>query len=404
MTNLQKILQISFPVLALILGLGIYLENKQVERTQMKDLEEEFANVSEIILEKIASKTNDSKMSFTPTPNQSTVTRFEGPQIHLNTFTYNQKPYNLDSVRKAAIRKLFVHADLTSFEFDPDSAQKGMPDIKVTVSQPQLFQERKDQDLDLQNIFSSIGENPDKLSPIKTYDKVRYHWVDSSTLKYDYFQMELWLLEFTLTVETDGFHRNGLNDEIRKKRHPPFNLELKIPIENPWFINRNGSFSDKADMCIAGVFIKEISKIPSNASIKFIPDKISHALPLKGISKIESLHQVDKLIDNPSIWNKTDYVNLTITDIGTRGRLAVHKNEELTIHFLMPMLVRGNWDVKLDPKIFPKEMQAKVNKRGLSDILLPKFGLKLFGKGISTLLYILLIGIILVALRGKLLF
>ena len=403
MINLQKLLQISFPVLALLLGLGIYLENQRTEITQLEFLEEEFANASEIILEKIANKTNDSKMSFTPTPNQSTVTRFEGPQIHLNTFTYNQKPYNLDSVRKETIKKLFIHADLTSFEFDPDSARKGMPNLKVTVSQPQLFQEDKDQDIDLQNIFSSIGENPDKLSPIKTYDKVLYHWVDS-ILKYDYFQMELWLLEFTLTVETDGFHRNGQNDEIRKKRYPPFNLELKIPIENPWYINRKNSFSDKADMCIAGVFIKEVSKTPNNAPIKFIPDKISHALPLKGISKIESLHEVDKLIDNPSIWNKTDYVNLTITDIGTRGRLAFHKNEELTLNFLMPMLVRGNWDVKLDPGIFPKEMRESIKKRSFSDILLPKWGLGLFGKGLSTLLHMFLLGIILLALSGKIFF
>ncbi len=346
--------------------------------------------------------------------------QFEGPQVHLEEFVYHKTTFIRDTVNKyirtnSKEAKGFNKFDIHSISYDPDHPKLYKPDIRVTVVPPKPYQERRS--ANLQKFFEYLDGNSNDVKPYKTYTKEVFTINEDTTITIENINMDLWLTTFSVTIESDSyakkikldpdeeveFERLG-DKEYQNQRHKPFTIVLKIfPNVSPWYINNGSSFDKKADMAIGAIYCSKIKKWPKQATdIGVIPYEAGVALPL-----IQQDYYMDaargKLLevsnDGKTIWNKPIFAEITFTDFGSYNKKwGLNKGDEkITFDFIMPLFVRGSWDIQIPTAIIPEYEPTPPFTRKLSDILLPKWGLKGIGRFFSTIIYIALVFILIVA-------
>ena len=110
---------------------------------------------------------------------------------------------------------------------------------------------------------------------------------------------------------------------------------------------------------------------------------------------------------NASIWDKPYYIKLFVKNIGshkknsliTIGKKRLREyDDQYTFSFLMPLIVRGSWDVMPPDEVIPSwsPPQPRTVRGFQLSHLLPSWGLSFFGKTTSL---ILLIGAVLFILN-----
>ena len=327
---------------------------------------------------------------------QMTSSQFEGPQVHIEKLVYRNKEFYRDSVNKnrEEFKEFITPFTIHGFQFDPDNRTTGKPDIIVSVAPPVPFQENRSRILN--NILEKIDGRKDNITPYKTYSKEVYSIVDS-TIQIEHIKMDLWLTKFevNISIQSWGIKKEENDDgnrEIANQRHPPFDLLLRIiPNVSPWYVNDGSSFDKKADMAIGAIYCNEIIKDPKDSrNIGVVPRNVGDALPLIKQTYYNNLNNPQEIFnqkdDNNTIWNKPLYAYISVPSIGSYRTLSKKGDEMVNFSFIMPLLVRGSWDIQIPSSIVPEYQPTPPYKRKLTNILLPKWGLGVFGQGLSLII------------------
>ena len=327
-----------------------------------------------------------------------TSSQFEGPQVHLERLVYNKKDFHVDSVNRYHDSR-FITFDIHSLQFDPDDPQTGKPDIKIKIIPPKPY--RQEYKPCLHEFFTRIDGGEDRIKPYTTYHKDVFRIQDSAII-IEKIAMDLWLCEFDVIVETvSWFHKKDTSAddakrEIANQRHHPFDIVLKIfPNVSPWYVNTGNAFDKKSDMAIGAIYCKGIKKWPKeSARIGVLPDEIGTSLPLVKQDYYANLDNPDKLfqeeITSSTIWNKPVYAKITFSDIGSYRSLTARGDEKIHFSFIMPLLVRGSWDIRIPSSIIPEYIPVEPYRRSLGNMLLPKWSIGKWGKFASGFIYLFL--------------
>ncbi len=409
------IIKIGLPVVVIILAIGIIVGHSNESYKQdisYKEYEQSerdnYLSFKANILKELKSQMNIGEAgTWQQDYNahlQMTSNQFEGPQVHLEKLIYNHKEYIRDTVNKYRnkYKEFLTPFTIHELQFDPDERTTGKPDIIVTVVPPVPFQERRS--AVLQGILNRIDGAKDKISPYKTYSKEVYK-IEDSIIKIEHIKMDLWLTKFNVTITTDswGKYREDSADgkrEIANQRHAPFDVLLKIlPNVSPWYVNDGKSFDKKPDMAIGAIYCDGIQKDPKDSrNIGVVPRSIGEALPLIKQSYYNQIDNASAMFDqeanDQTIWNKPLYAYISVPEIGSYRELKKKGDEMVNFSFIMPLLVRGSWDVQIPSSIVPEYKPTPPYKRTLSDIFLPKWGLGKFGKVLSGFFFLLVIAAI----------
>ena len=416
----QKIRIVFICVLVLLvfgIGKGFY-SNDYKETYSYQEYEksnrDRYTSFKKNILAELKSKLNLSdKTSWQNDYNSflgTTSNQFEGPQVHLDKFIYNGKAYLRDSVagHKNSFPEFVGGFDIHGLVFDPDSKTRGKPDLKINITQPKAYapQEQKN----IQSIVKSLGFKSEN-KPYKTYTKEVFSVVDS-IIKIERIRMDLWLTEFFVSFETKAWtgERKGTDEgrrEIANQRHLPFEIDLKIyPNISPWYVNTGSSFDVKPDIAVGAIYVSKIIKFPKeDDKIGVRPSEPGIPLPLIKQSYYNNLSNPEKLIEDTvsdrTVWNKPIYAKLYCSNIGSYRNLLTKGDEKVTFKLIMPLLVRGNWDIQIPDAIIPDYKPVPPYRRTAWDVFVPSWGLGLFGKISSGLLYLAMIALIVLIFLKK---
>ena len=341
-----------------------------------------------------------------------TSNQFEGPQVHIEKFVYNNQEYYQDSVfEHYAKYPQFSQFDIQTLVFDPDDRMLHKPDVRVQVIPPVPYYDRESK---LEKFYQYLDGNADAVKPYKTYTKQVFEIGDDSTITIQNINMDLWLTTFSVTVETEGWKgkvkgENGeevdfesSEREMNNQRLMPFRIVLKIyPNVSPWYVNNGSAFDKKADMAIGAIYCKKIIKISEDDDrIGVTPKEPGIPLPLIKQNYYESIKSPANLLNDSAtdktVWNKPIYAELYFANFGTYKNFLKSKDDKISFEFIMPLLVRGSWDIQIPPQIVPEYKPVKPYRRSLANILLPSWGLKGFGRTLSTILFVF-VGLIVAA-------
>ncbi len=410
--NKKLFFQVGLPIVFLILIIGIAVNNtndsykkevsfKEYEESNMDSYLSFKTNILNELKGKVKLKEKvDWQQDYNSHLNM-TSNQFEGPQVHIEKFIYNGDEYIRDSVFKSPEKynQFVTPFTITSLLFDPDDRTSGKPDIRVTVVPPAPFEEKRSR------IFTDILERYDggksNISPYKTYFKEVYS-IRDSTIIIENIKMDMWLTKFSVTIETESWKHDREDEddgrrEIANQRHKPFNIVLMVvPNVSPWYVNTGNSFDKKADMAVGAIYCEGITKLPKeNWDIGVDPKSAGTALPLIKQDYYNNLENPDMLFNekegDKTIWNKPLYAIISVPNIGSYRNFTSKGDEQVTFDFIMPLLVRGSWDIQIPASIIPEYKPAPPYRRSLANILLPKWGLGIFGQGISLIIIILII-------------
>ncbi len=408
----KKILfKIGLPIVILVLIIGIIVNNnnesykteilyKEYEKLNRDSYLSFKTNILNQLKGKINLNENDAWQQEYNAHLNITSSQFEGPQVHIEKFIYNGTEYLRDSVfeNQKKYAQFVTPFTITSLLFDPDDRTTGKPDIRVTVVPPAPFEEKRSQILT--NILERYDGGKSNITPYKTFFKEVYS-IRDSTIIIENIKMDMWLTKFSVTVETESWQHSKEDDddgkkEIANQRHKPFSIILKIlPNVSPWYVNTGNAFDKKADMAVGAIYCQGITKLPKdNCNIGVEPKSVGTALPLIKQNYYNNLENPDKLFNqtesDKTIWNKPLYAIISVPNIGSYRTITAKGDEQVTFDFLMPLLVRGSWDIQIPSSIIPDYTPAPPYKRSLANILLPKWGLGVFGQAVSLVFIIVI--------------
>lgn len=405
----------------MVLAWRIYVENKPEYLKQdysyqeyEKSERDKYTSFKTFILDNLKNKfkLKDSKISTNQYNSQLGITssQFEGPQVHIEKLVYNNKEYYQDSVfNKYTKYPEFTKFDIQTIVFDPDHRYLYKPDLRVQVIPPVPYQEKETK---VQEFFKYLEGDNNTIKSYKTYTKQVFSIGDDSTIHIENINIDLWLTKFTVTIETEGWKGkvklengdevdyNRSDREMNDQRLAPFRIILKVfPNVSDWFVNTGNAFDMKADMAVGAIYCMNINNMSKDdPNIGVTPKEFGVPLPLIKQDYYESMVSPAKLKDvevtDKTIWNKPIYAELAFSNFGTYKKfLAQGRDDKISFDFIMPLFVRGSWDIKIPTEIVPEYKPTEPYHRKLFDFLVPKWGLKGFGRSISTVIY-LVIGII----------
>jgi hypothetical protein len=327
-----------------------------------------------------------------------TISNFEGPQVHIYGFMYGDSTYLLEDYIKNPVKEFSIFK-INKLKFDPDQATYNIPDIDVSIEeQPRIFKKKSGQKGEEAAIASLQNGNFD--SPYMTISKKYYRAERDSSISSGNMNIDIWLTQFTVNVKCTPYRGKNSNKKpynARKEtdayRHGKFKLLLRlIPNYAPWYTSDRGSFDEKADIAVGGVYCSKIKmkhKLGNKVNCEI--NREGYNLPLEGNSDLsfseESLLAFNR---NSNIWNTPDTVSLYFDNFGT---YSVGKPDNVTYTFIMPILVKGKWEVKLPSKFFTDIVNKQRNLFSREFSFLPDWGFS-FGKIITWILYILIGGIL----------
>lgn len=359
-----------------------------------------------------------------------TLNNFEGPQIRLHALEFwgQEKGRGSQGVIEYGENYLL---------FDPDHPKLGMPDIEVNVSPLKLYSPGEEKLFrELGAFFSSTrrGNHP---APYKVYTKrIIPHPGDTINRPMEV-QMQLWLTEFKVTIgarpERKWRDRDKLTDaEKDNKIYPGFWYglgerlaagdlkkeddnnrygDLKIwlrliPNNAPWYVNNAIGQNTKPEVGIGAVYCMGLAKEPEEAPNLIMSSVIkgkemalysrpAYAESAEGTDALKTVNfepcagsSVSRNVSNScTFWNKEYYVKIFLKNFGSyrEGLLGSRRyDDQITYHFLMPILVEGSWDVIPPSEIIPNwDPPEPYFRRGIS--IIPRWGMKgVVGKLLSV--------------------
>ncbi|MEM9687168.1 MAG: hypothetical protein AAF934_09645, partial [Bacteroidota bacterium] len=128
----------------------------------------------------------NSGLEYRPAASKGTTGNFEGPQVLLKGVKFHEEFLTKEDDR-------LMHIDGVSAHFDPDHRYYGLPDVRISIKDVRLYQPK-------QGILSrlpGLKSNSDP-KPYKIYKKSFIS--DSLGVTGKYFEMQLWLTEFEVSV------------------------------------------------------------------------------------------------------------------------------------------------------------------------------------------------------------
>ncbi|TCS43346.1 hypothetical protein [Reinekea marinisedimentorum] len=375
---------------------------------------------------------------------------FQGIQVQIEGLNILDKFFNLNSDYDIQSRyggELFHDTD--NFILDPDKPNRGYPNLRVQVLQPQPFSHRSF----FERLFDSDYSGPDFLEQTlaKSSKVDSFYW----NVNGDSILVEQHALQFAVDVntqyngkyddaglpvneKTNVFGRKLDNDwEWQNKRYPPVNIALSFVPKSPAYVN--GSNLNAPAFAVAAV---ELIGIKSYSAVKESEHSmgadsdliVGKTLPLysefsqlpinyeqrdKALYQAQSHQLLDDYINlqgvektqilNNELFGKKKYSILRIANIGTvsEGNIFIGSqkaSEAYRFIFALHMFVYGDWKTKYTPlasewgAVEEKALYERNNSlidralSGLFDTFIPTLGLGNWGQMIvlAGLLFLLL--------------
>jgi len=352
---------------------------------------------------------------------------FEGAEVKLAGIQV------YDSIYRTKTVKPYYTYNCNGAILDPDHPVYGLPDIEIAVGPVTYFEP------ELSGIESLINFGfSKKPKPHKIYRKPLF---DSTGTQHKFFEMQLWLTTFKVVitviadrdkpqVESDDasmrakiypgiwykdtrklISMNDLEhkDEYKNHLYSDITFVLEInPNASPWYIKTDNLQTKQPDIAVGAVICKEILKQPKDENrihLQTLKGMVTplYYEPFEQNENIENSAEQFKQIENQltnytnfDIWNKKYYIKLYSKNIGSRqtGFFGQKKfDEQVEYTFILPLLVVGSWDVQMPWDVMPEMEAPKPYYKNFSiKNLLPKWGLG-FGKGLSAVMIITIIGL-----------
>jgi len=368
------------------------------------------------------------------------VNLFQGIQVQIEGINILNKFFSLNSdydIQKIYGGELFHDTD--NFIFDPDRPNRGYPNLRIQVLQPQPFSHRSF----FERLFDSDYSGPDFLEQTlaKSSKVDSFYW----TVNGDSILVEQHALQFAVdvntqyngkhddpglpvTVKTNVFGRKLDNDwEWENKRYPPVNIALSFVPKSPDYVA--DASIDSPAFAVAAVeligiksysAVKESERsmgadsdlivgktLPLYSEFNLLPinyeerDKsLYYDQPVQLLDHYTSIQGADKQqILNNELFGKKKYSILRIANIGTvsEGNIFIGNkkaSEAYRFIFALHMFVYGDWKTKYTPladewgafeekALF--ERKASLFDRALSGLFetfLPTLGLGNWGRGL----------------------
>ena len=374
----------------------------------------------------------NSGLEYRPAPSRGTTGNFEGPQVLLRGIKFHEEFLTKEDNRLKQIDGVSAH-------FDPDHPYYGLPDVKISVKDVRLYKPQQGKISEFLG-FGATGEP----KPYKIYKKSLVS--DSLGLPVKYFEMQLWLTEFEVTIDirpdrdipisiSNAEKENtsypgywyGSQEPRRKlkdlkKEHQDqrygnlsFILEV-IPDNSPIYVATGDARTSKADFAIGAIYCTE-AIIGNEESVQRISTNVHSGQPLflNHESGFESMNEnigdfsgnmeanADKILnakmnDPEFIWNKPYYIKLFFNNLGSWRSGLFNQNQyhdQVRYTFLMPVFVVGSWDVVMPQELLPEWDPPEPYIRKISfKNFLPFWKLGFIGKLVSI---IVIAGIVLIA-------
>lgn len=363
-----------------------------------------------------------------------TLNNFEGPQVRLHALEF------WGEERGKGSQGVIDYGDNYIF-FDPDHPKLGMPDIEVKVSPVKLYSPGEQKLLRELGAFFTSTHKGNQPEPYRVYTKKIIPQPGDTTDRAMEVQMQLWLMEFNVTIgaRPERKWKGDLTDhEKTDKAYPGFwyglggrlsaaelakeddnsrygNLKVwlrLVPNDAPWYVNNAIGQNTRPEVGIGAVYcmglLKEPEEVPNMIMSSVIKgtELALYSMPqyAESADGVEALEVADfepcvgssvsrNVSNSCTFWNKEYYVKIFLKNFGTykEGFLKSRRyDDQLTLKFLMPILVEGSWDVIPPSEIIPEwEPPEPYFKKGIRFI--PGWGLEGIGKVLSTGLLILAI-------------
>ncbi|MEM9686513.1 MAG: hypothetical protein AAF934_06280 [Bacteroidota bacterium] len=333
----------------------------------------------------------DSGLEYRSATSQGTTSNFEGPQVLLKGIKFHEEFLTKEDRR-------LKHIDGVSAHFDPDHSHYGLPDVKISVQDVRLYEPKQGS---LSKFLGfGAGQTP---KPYKVYKKSLIS--DSLGMTNTYFEMQLWLTEFEVTIDirpdrnipisisnsekentTYPGYWYGSREKQRKlkdlkKEHQnqrygnlSFILEV-IPDHSPIYVRTGDISTAKADFAIGAVYCTE-AMIGNEQNVQRISTNVHSGQPLflnhefdfdrmnenVGMLSENMELNADKILqakmnDQEFIWNKPYYIKLFFNNLGSWRSGIFNQNQyhdQVRYRFLMPVFVVGSWDVVVPQEILPE--------------------------------------------------
>ena len=223
----------------------------------------------------------------------------------------------------------------------------------------------------------------------------------------------------------DSLSVEQLKPENENQRYNNVKVWLRVmPNAAPWYVKTAGAENLKPRMAIGAIYCTEVSndvlkdtkyrlnrrkEEPVNINVMEgiavgLFDKLNFQTTLlttpheQEIKQLESGRHYLNQSEQASIWDKPYYMKIFLRNIGTykdpsliqKNRTLKAYDNQLTFHFLMPLLVRGSWDIIPPNEVIPEWNPPTPRRLEGNQLrhLIPDFGLNFFGRTISLVLMI----------------
>ena len=220
----------------------------------------------------------------------------------------------------------------------------------------------------------------------------------------------------------DSIRLEDLSKEGKNQGYNNIKVWLQVtPNSAPWYVKTKYGKNVQPMMAIGAIYCTKVENRIDN-----VPEYLIGSNTIEGIAmgmydfpKYHSFRVADELLaplppdsyffqlrDTASIWNKPYYLKIFLTNIGSHlrrniwnGKIPNKYDDQVTFSFLMPLFVRGSWDVIPPEEVIPNwnPPQPRMVEGFKLKHLLPRwhFFLGGFGRVISTIL--LIVGGLLIA-------
>ena len=434
---------IILPVLLLIiLGIGIFRDYSSSDSNIENPAYQEYITKYSQQLKQSAKRNLEKSISDTKSihfKGEGTTGNFEGPQVHISYLKFQDKHFNNDESRE------MLFFDGNTLNFDPDHSHYGLPNVLVKASPVNLFYPEKK---GLQSLLQmGNSENP---KPYKTYRK-NIIPADSNIWIRE-LEMQLWLTEFKVTVDilpdrkppviplTENEKTNikypgywygstqnqvslrDLREEWKNNRYGDLSVILKIIPDNaPWYYKNEQGMNVTPAIGIGAVYCSQLNivnetderrvspNIQKGSVVYLHPDYNPVQANIREDEMPANIEQIANEVlatqsgpgedKGEEFWNQPYYIRLFFNNIGSwrEGFLGNRKfDDQVTFTFLMPVFVLGSWDIIPPSEIIPEwDPPAPYFKEFKLKNLLPKWGMGTFGRILSTIGLLVIIGFLL---------
>ncbi len=424
----NKILLLLIILIIIYIGASVYNSNSLSTAVNNPEYQQYIGDYKKLMSDRVTQtiKSNEKQsnmgLEYRSGSSQGTASNFEGPQVLLKGIKFHEELLTQEDER-------LKHIDGVSAHFDPDHRYYGLPDVKISIKDVRLYEP------DQGKISKFLGRHSDrKPKPYKIYKKSLIS--DSLGATNKYFEMQLWLTEFEVTVDIRPDRDIPItisNNEKKQVQYPgywygsqekwrklkdlkkehkdqrygnlSFILEV-IPDNSPIYVQTDDMKTSKADFAIGAIYCTK-AVIGNEENVQRISTNIHSGQPVF-LNHEYDLNKMNKNINNLSedmeanadkilnakvsgaeqfIWSKPYYIKLFFDNLGSwrGGFLGGNQyHDQVRYSFLMPVFVVGSWDVIVPQEILPEwnPPEPYIKKISLKNFL-PFWKMGFIGKIIS---------------------